>query len=239
MATKNRRVAAYFPPEVDEAFKEFKIKNGFATEEKPSLNDSKALIHILSEFLKVEHVVAHSVTLPDNLATTEQIEILRQEFQSKLSELLGDSQQLTQRIETLETRWNTSDLLVKRKEEELLAQGNVSSSPIEHRDEQISEPLSESLQSTQEAEPEVSGQLSVLAESEAPFVIPEEWLKGLSARKLEELWGVNRRTIGNHKDREDFTQWSAEQDPRGIPWEYRRDTKKFYPVLIKSCETLV
>ena len=47
MATNNRRIAAYLPSETDEAFKAFKIQNGFATEENPSLNDSKALIYIL------------------------------------------------------------------------------------------------------------------------------------------------------------------------------------------------
>lgn len=85
MATDNRRVAAYFPPEVDKAFKEFKIQNGFATEDNPSQNDSKALIHILSEFLKVEHSVAHSVSLPDNLVTTEQISELESRLLSELS----------------------------------------------------------------------------------------------------------------------------------------------------------
>ena len=229
MATDNRRVAAYFPPEVDKAFKEFKIQNGFATEEKPSLNDSKALIHILREFLKVEHSVAHSVSLPDNLATTEQVDALRQEFEFKVSELLNNSLQLTQRVETLETRWDTSDSLLECKEP--LTQENISSSPVEHQEKHVGEPLSESLQFIQEAESEVPGQLSVLTESEHPFEIPEEWLAGVSAKKLGELWGIDRKIIGKRKNDEDFPQWSAEQDPYGIPWEYRQDTKKFYPVV--------
>ena len=236
MATDKRRIAAYLPLETDEAFKAFKIKNGFATEAKPSLNDSKALIEIINRFLEVEHSVTHSVSLPDNLVTTEQVEALRQEFKSKISELLGNSQQLTQRIETLETIWSTSDLLVERKQEEPLAMENISSSPVEHQDEQVSGSLSESLQPTQEPESESPGQLSVLAASEPPFKIPEEWSKGLSARKLEELWPVNRRAIGLHKDTEDFTQWSAEQDPHGIPWEYRKDTRKFYPKVNRKKE---
>ena len=210
MATDNRRVAAYFPKEVDEAFKKFKIENGFATEEKPSLNDSKALIHILSEFLKVEHSVAHSVSLPDNLVTTEQLESLSQEFQAKLSELLSNSLQLTQRIKVLESN-------------QTLGKEQLESEPAEVRG-QLS-----MLGETEGVDSQVSiGKTSVVS---SQFEIPEEWLKGLSARKLEEFWPVNRRTIGNHKNNEDFAQWSADQDPHGIPWEYRQDTKKFYPAV--------
>lgn len=90
MATNNRRVAAYFPPEVDEAFKTFKIQNGFATDENPSQNDSKALIHILKSFLDIDYSVGHSVSLPANLVTTDQLAELRSQLLSELSNLQAD-----------------------------------------------------------------------------------------------------------------------------------------------------
>lgn len=89
MATSNRRVAAYLPTETDEAFKTFKIKNGFSSEDEPNSNDSKALIEIVRQFLSVEYQVAHSVSLPDNLVTQEQLSDLRNEFESRFSELLS------------------------------------------------------------------------------------------------------------------------------------------------------
>ena len=225
MATNNRRVAAYFPPEVDKAFKEFKIKNGFATEKNPSQNDSKALIHILSEFLKVEHLVAHSVSLTDNLVTTEQIEALRQEFESKLSELLGSSLQITQRVESLEAGRSSSDQALQR----------------------LNSELSESLSKLPVSQ-EVPGQLSVLDNSSAAEIselskaqsysgleiseesIPSDLLKGLSARKLENrLKGANRHQISKQREQPNFPSWSADKDKDGIPWIYR--DKKFYPYL--------
>jgi hypothetical protein len=103
MATSNRRVAAYLPTEIDEAFKAFKIKNGFSTEADPTSNDSKALIEIVRQFLNVEHQVAHSVSLSNNLVTQDQLSELRKEFELKLSELLGESQSLTTRIESMES----------------------------------------------------------------------------------------------------------------------------------------
>lgn len=89
MATSNRRVAAYLPSEIDEAFKAFKIKNGFSDEDDPTSNDSKALIEIVKQFLNVEYQAAHPVSLPDNLVTQEQLEALRSEFELKISELLN------------------------------------------------------------------------------------------------------------------------------------------------------
>jgi hypothetical protein len=102
MATSNRRVAAYLPTEIDEAFTAYKIENGFATEGEPTANDSKALIEIVKQFLNVEYQVAHSVSLPDNLVTQEQVDELRKEFESKLSELLGESLKISERVEVLE-----------------------------------------------------------------------------------------------------------------------------------------
>ena len=216
MATNNRRVAAYFPKEVDEAFKDFKIQNGFATEENPSQNDSKALIHILSEFLKVERLVVHSVSLPDNLVTTEQIEALRQEFESKLSELFSNSSQLTQRVESLEAKQSGSEL-----SESL---GNL---PV---DQEVPGQLSVLSDSDTTKTPEINdaqgySELGMPEES-----IPSDLLKGLSARKLEKrLKGANRAQISKQREQSDFPSWSAEKDEDGIPWVYR--DKKFYPFL--------
>jgi DNA-binding transcriptional regulator YiaG len=111
MATSNRRVAAYFPTEIDEAFKAFKIKNGFSTEDEPNSNDSKALIEIVKQFLDVEYQATHSVSLPDNLVTQDQMDELRKEFNSKLSELLDESQKLTDRISILESTTQQDETL--------------------------------------------------------------------------------------------------------------------------------
>lgn len=122
MATDNRRVAAYFPPEVDEAFKEFKIKNGFATEENPSQNDSKALIHILSEFLKVEHPATYLVSLPDNLVTTEQLSELESKLLSELSKQVS-------RIDALEAGAQGDGMLATG---ELAKRLGISGSTLSH-----------------------------------------------------------------------------------------------------------
>ena len=111
MATSNRRVAAYLPTEIDEAFKAFKIKSGFSSEDEPNSNDSKALIEIIRQFLDIEYQVAHPVSFPSNLATEDQVKELRKEFDSKLSELLGESKKLTERVEVLE-RSSTGDGLM-------------------------------------------------------------------------------------------------------------------------------
>ena len=111
MATSNRRVAAYLPTEIDEAFKAFKIKNGFSSEDEPNSNDSKALIEIVRQFLDVTHQVAYSVSLPDNLVTQEQLEKLRSEFELKHSELLSESKKLTEKVRNLEISSDSEKML--------------------------------------------------------------------------------------------------------------------------------
>jgi intein/homing endonuclease len=129
MATSNRRVAAYFPTEIDEAFTAYKIENGFATEGEPTANDSKALIEIVKQFLNVEYQVAHSVPLPDNLVTQEQVDDLRKEFNSRLSELLGESLKLSERVEVLEKSSTGEGLLTVG---ELAKRLGIASSTLSH-----------------------------------------------------------------------------------------------------------
>ena len=55
MATQNRRIAAYLPPEIDQKLKAFKIEAGLATKRNPTKNDSQALITILTQFFGLDH----------------------------------------------------------------------------------------------------------------------------------------------------------------------------------------
>lgn len=88
MATKNRRVAAYLPPEVDKAFIAFKIQRGLASEDSPNQNDSQALIQLLGEFLGISsqsgYLVSHDV---EGLVTIKQLEALKAELEARMSEL--------------------------------------------------------------------------------------------------------------------------------------------------------
>ena len=192
MATKNRRVAAYLPLEVDKAFIEFKIERGLATEESPNRSDSQALIQLMSEFLGVGHSVAYSSE----------------------SDVLERLSRLEDEVAHLRAQVN-----------------DVAAARVDVKGELLSELRSELVNAT-------PGQLSILDEPShmvdepnQPLKLPDKLLKGLSARALERRWPVSRRTIGAHKEtsREEFLQWSAEQDPEGIGWEYRGT--RYYPVI--------
>jgi DNA-binding transcriptional regulator YiaG len=112
MATKNRRVAAYLPPHVYQAFVDFKIQNGLATEENPAQNDSQALIQLLSEFLGVTHEVAHQVTRQLNGDFFAQIAALRSEMVEQIDQLSSDLQELKQEVSALKEpeSLSTSDM---------------------------------------------------------------------------------------------------------------------------------
>ena len=90
MATSNRRVAAYLPPEIDEAFIAFKIQRELATEEEPNQNDSQGLIQILSEFLGVSRGTEYLVSYPADAVTQGQLDSLKSELVSQISELSSE-----------------------------------------------------------------------------------------------------------------------------------------------------
>ena len=216
MATQNRRIAAYLPPEIDQKLKAFKIDAGLATKRNPNKNDSQALIAILSQFFGINQDPAYSsaAELRQDLANLE----------AKLDQL---SSSLTEKIAHLENDFAAFKQAKADIEETLLSQ-----------------PKSDSA----DAPFTVPGQLDLLdfiqshsvgniesIDAEAPpieaSVIPSRLLKGLSAEQLAKRFPVSRSTIEVHRKKGEahFRKWSAEQDPDGIPWEYRQ--RKYYPAV--------
>ena len=85
MATKNRRVATYLPPEIDEKFKEYKEQNSID-------GDSEALINILRDYLGVAHQEPEVsyLLLPDLLKRVEALELEQFVTQDQLNGFKND-----------------------------------------------------------------------------------------------------------------------------------------------------
>lgn len=144
MATKNRRVAAYLPPQIDKAFVEFKIKRGLATEESPRQNDSQALVDFLSEFLGVAHQVEHSVSHQLDIGMAIQLEDLRAELVSQIGELSSELSLLKQRVEVLSAG---QDIAVALTNGQMAERIGVSPSTLSHwKTKKTSEQLTEAIQ---------------------------------------------------------------------------------------------
>lgn len=85
MGTKNRRVATYLPPDVDEKFKEYKEQNSID-------GDSEALINILRDYLGVAHQEPEVsyLLLPDLLKRVEALESAKFVTQDQLNDFKND-----------------------------------------------------------------------------------------------------------------------------------------------------
>ena len=85
MATKNRRVATYLPPDVDEKFKEYKEQNSID-------GDSEALINILRDYLGVTHQEPEVsyLLLPNLLKRVEALESENFVTQEQLSDFKNE-----------------------------------------------------------------------------------------------------------------------------------------------------
>lgn len=105
MPTKNKRIATYLPPAINEKLQNFKSERGID-------GDSQALIVALSEFLGVSQHAAHSVDYSESYVTIEQFNELVSTLSTRESvaspggldsELLSKLQSLELRVEVLES----------------------------------------------------------------------------------------------------------------------------------------
>jgi hypothetical protein len=202
MATENRRVAAYLPPELDKAFLAFKISAGLATEDSPNQNDSKALVQILSEFLKVSYSVTHSSD----------------------SDVMSLLSLLEQRLSDLEERVNDNQKLAEGVKEDLAS--TLSNVPIPVVKGQMS------LLDVPEIRAEEGNIFLESVGSSLPSQehIPAQLLEGLGREDISKRLRMHPDNITKKKKlgNDAFSAWSQSRDPDGIPWKY--EDSKYVPV---------
>jgi hypothetical protein len=129
MATKNRRVAAYLPPEIDRAFVEFKVRHGLATEDSPNQNDSQALIQLLSEFLGATHQVNPPVSHQPDIKLISRIELLETELVARMDELSSELLTLKHKVDAMGVVQDLSDTLTTSQMAERIG---IKSSTLSH-----------------------------------------------------------------------------------------------------------
>ena len=184
MATQNRRIAAYLPPEIDQKLKAFKIDAGLATKRNPNKNDSQALITILSQFFGLNQEPAYSSAVQ-----------LRQDLSDLEAKVERLSDTLTEKIAHLENDFAAFKQAKADMEETLLSHPKSDSADdLSTVTGQLD--LLDFIQSHSEGnlEPIDIGE-PLLPES----VIPSRLLKGLSAEKLAMRFPVSRSTIEIHR----------------------------------------
>lgn len=202
MATDNRRVAAYLPPEVDKAFVAFKVERGLATQEDPHQNDSKALVQLLSEFLKVAHSVSH-------------------ESESKI---LGQIASLEQRITALELRVDDNQRLAEGVKDELAESLG--------REVSTSNPGQMSLLDVSASDPSGGHEVGERSSFPLPDKerIPGNLLEGLGRSEMAKRLQIHPDNLTKKKRQgaKFFLEWSQSKDPDAIPWVY--EDGKYMPV---------
>lgn len=202
MATENRRVAAYLPPELDKAFVAFKISSGLATEGSPNQNDSKALVQILSEFLQVSYPVTH----PGD------------------SDVLSRLALLEQRLSDVEVRVNDNQRLAEGVKEDL--ESTLSNAPAPVAKGQMS------LLDVPEIRAEDGDTFLGSVRSSLPSRehVPSYLLEGLGREDIAKRLGIHPDNITKKKKlgNDAFSAWSQSKDPDEIPWKY--EDGKYVPV---------
>ena len=60
--------------------------------------------------------------------------------------------------------------------------------------------------------------------------VTKEGLQPLTQAELADRFGAKKYRSQISERKYDLTEWSKSKDPDGIAWEYRADTKKYYPL---------
>ena len=130
MPTENRRIATYFPKDIDDRFSAFKLKRGIR-------GDSQALLTIVSEFFEVTQEVAH-FSSPDLLDRFESLEKVVFQIQQEL----GQIRSVTESSYEQEIQESLEQVIsVVPGQLNLLEPGIKPSDPVALLSELISEPL--------------------------------------------------------------------------------------------------
>lgn len=218
MGTKNKRVAAYLPDSVTEAFNQFKLKHQYG--------DSQALIEILSEFFGVSRTVTHSegylsfVTQEQFSELADKVALLTDSIKSSsLSIDLGEPpesvQSLRDRVRSLELAFDslqTDDALktVNPNPGQMsLLTYSKSDSPIEKG----------------ELDEDSTEVLPKLASS-----LPEP----INGRSLASRFGLYKDSVAGAKrsrTTKSFIKWTKSKDPEGIAWQFNPEDKLYHPLV--------
>lgn len=63
-----------------------------------------------------------------------------------------------------------------------------------------------------------------------PSILQSSNLEPLTQAQLADRFGGKQHRVNISKKKYDLTEWSKSRDPDGIAWEYRSETKKYYPL---------
>ncbi len=218
MPTKNRRVATYLPPELDDRLKAF-------IEERGLKGDSPALITILSEFFGVGYKVAQSVDYSSFVTKAEFLELSEKVLSLEAASVKGNS---------------PSSLLSKLPEKLKKIEGRIDS--LEATTGELEVAVSASIDS--EVHP---GQMNLLDATESTGEVEESpssppsnlSLQPLNGPSLSRRFGLNEKVVTNQRntlknDPDKFTAWTKKKDPDKISWRYDPAAKKYHPIINSS-----
>lgn len=62
------------------------------------------------------------------------------------------------------------------------------------------------------------------------LTLTKESLEPLTQAELADRFGGKQHRVNISKKKSNLTEWSKSKDPDGIAWEYRAETKKYYPL---------
>jgi hypothetical protein len=240
MGTDNPKVSAYVPQTLKDRLKEFR-------EERDGISESQAVTIILAEYFQMPEALGRSlegssvggVTLARMEALEEKLATLAVPPSSIPSELLEKTEQLSVLVESLEKRIETLEhggLLSRPKSELQEADLDVAAQEVEEVMSQGELALDPDALPTNESVDNKQLELIESTPSNLPSELPEEIspIPGVKLSKLRfglsesRISAMRQKMLKQEMSLEEFTQWTKDKDPDGIPWKFIESPLKGY-----------
>ena len=239
MGTDNPKVSAYVPQTLKDRLKEFR-------EERDNISESQAVTIILAEYFQMPEALGRSpqgshvggVTLARMEALEERLLDFTASVDHRLRHLGEEIRKITGILVVHDGKLDSiaSD---GKQSSSLLGEPQITSEVIEQVEEPVSQ-LEMDLENGQYIEEDAGTRQLELIEPALPN-LPSEPLEEISpipGIKLSKLrFGLSESRISAMRQKmlkkemslEEFTQWTKDKDPDGIPWKFIENPKGYVP----------
>ena len=136
---------------------------------------------------------------------------------------------------TKTTRWDAARKLLTELEATLYTEiviESITESKLEEK-ESVTDSIinkNESVTNSIESNIELVTDSKSFQVEQIELTLTKESLEPLTQAQLADRFGDKQHRVNISKKKHDLAEWSKSKDPDGIAWEYRVETKKYYPL---------
>ena len=187
--------------------------------------DQGEIIDLETKSIEVKPIEIESVTESKLDSVTDSIKAIVSKYRQE-----SDKKSLTKT-----TRWDAARKLLRELEAVLYPEAvieSVTETKLEEKELVIESKVidNDSVTNSEEINNDLVTDSKSLQVEQIELTLTKEGLQPLTQAELADRFGGTKYRSQISERKYDLTEWSKSKDPDGIAWEYRAETKKYYPL---------